>query len=119
MSRREPSPDRVSQVSSWNPGPTSHRESTLDAAESRPAVSVGDREDFLDAPNQTSVSFISAAGGESMSSRPHTEHTVENAPDQQTRPTDDEIIAQENKIRSIASVAAPPADPCICTLAML
>ena len=99
MSQREQSPDRVSQVSSWNPGgPASHRESTLDAAESRPAVSVGDRDDYIDAP-KTSVSSISAAGGESMSSMPHTEHTVENAPDQPARPTDDEIIAQENKIR--------------------
>ena len=73
----------------------------MDAAESRPAVSVGslaDRDDFLDAP-KTSVSSVSAAAGESMGSPHHTEHTVENAPDQPARPTDDEIIAQENKIR--------------------
>ena len=95
MARREQSPDRVSQVSSCPPGPPSHRESTLDAAESRPAVSVGDRDDLLE--GKTSVSSFSAAG--SLNSQPYTERTVENAPSQPVRPTDEEILAQENKIR--------------------
>ena len=111
MAWREQSPDRVSQVSSWNPGgPASLRESTLDAAESRPAVSVGEKEDFIDAP-KTSVSSISGAAGESLNSRPHTEHTVENA-EQPPRPTDDEILAQENKIRYL-EVPMPASKLCL------
>ncbi|KAK9815200.1 hypothetical protein WJX73_010822 [Symbiochloris irregularis] len=115
MAWREQSPERGSQVSSWNPGgPASHRESTLDAAESRPAVSVGEREDFVDAP-KTSVSSISGAGEESLTSRPHTEHTVENAeqnPNLNTdstpaRPTDDQILAQENSIREAVAESSP------------
>ncbi|MCJ1428373.1 hypothetical protein MMC29_006282 [Sticta canariensis] len=99
MALHEHSPDRVSQVSSC--GPATNRESTLDAAESRPAVSVGDTKDLLEAP-KTSVSSISEAAADSLNSQPVTEHTVEKPAEQPVRPTDEEILAQENEIRSLA-----------------
>ncbi len=95
-------------------GAISHQqtaEAFTDGAESRPLQSVGDHSvgvSFADNTLRTSVNSVSAAVGESADEP--TAEIVTSAPillpdqaEEVSRPTDDQIIAQENSIRSVCS----------------
>ena len=93
-------------------GAISHQntaETFTDGAESRPLQSVGDHSvgvSLADNTLRTSVNSVSAAVGDSgdeptaeivTSTPPHVPNEAEDV----SRPTDDQIIAQENSIRSV------------------
>jgi hypothetical protein len=91
-------------------GTISHQqivEAFTDGAESRPLLSVGDHSvgvSFADNTLRTSVNSVSAAVGDSTDEPTaeivtSTPLATAEQPEEVCRPTDDEIIAQENSIR--------------------
>ena len=105
-------------------GAISHQhtaEAFTDGAESRPLQSVGDHSvgvSFADNTLRTSVNSVSAAVGDSADEPTaeivtSTPILVPNEAEDVSRPTDDQIIAQENSIRSVCPRMHAPRPPAV------